>query len=195
MLKIFFLVTGLFIEEKIIINMRYIHKFKTDSDFQEEYSGEKYKEPWASWTVENDEVNYNKHPERMITVKTFQWIGEGQLEEVATIEYNGTDVSFEELMEPTFEAHGSRRGIRVEFCYEGDVFPFAHGISCVDFDKSTMGYNTAPVASSKPGEVILGEAGGPPSFEPGPPYDLQNERFADWMAGKTMVIQWGSVFC
>ena len=40
--------------------MRYIHKFKTDSDFQEEYNGEKYKEPWASWTVENDEVNYNR---------------------------------------------------------------------------------------------------------------------------------------
>ena len=187
--------TGLFIEEKIIINMRYIHKFKTDSDFQEEYSGEKYKEPWASWTVENDEVNYNKHPERMITVKTFQRISEGQLEEDATIEYNGTNVSFEELMEPTFEAHGSRGRIGVSFFYEDDTVPFALGYTCGNFDKSTMGYNTAPVALSKPGEVILGEAGGPPSFEPGPPYDLQNECFADWMVGKTMVIQWSETFC
>ena len=187
--------TGLFIEEKIIINMRYIHKFNTDSDFQGEYSGEKYKEPWASWTVENDEVNYNKHPERAITVKTFQVIGIGQLEEDATIEYNGTDVSFEELLEPTFEAHGSRGRISVAFYYEGDTIPFASGYTCGDFDKSTMGYNMAPIASSKPGEVILGDAGSRPPSGPEYPYDLQNERFADWMIGKTMVIQWGEVYC
>lgn len=181
--------------------MRYIHKFKTDSDFQEEYNGEKYKEPWASWTVENDEVNYNKHSERAITVKTFQVIGEGQLEEDATIEYNGTDVSFEELLEPTFEAHGSRGRISVAFYYEDDIVPFALGHTCGDFDKSTMGYNEdlegpdGAIKSSKPGEAVLGDAGGPSSSGSEYPYDLQNERFADWMAGKTMVIQWGGMFC
>ena len=179
--------------------MRYIHKFKTDSDFQEEYNGEKYKEPWASWTVENDEVNYNKREDGgVITVKTVKWLGEGQLEEDATIEYNGTDVSFEELLEPTFEAHGSRGRIMVGFYYEGDTIPFANGHTCNEnFDKSDMGYNEdlEAIKSSKPGEAILGDSS-PSSlstFEY--PYDLENERFADWMVGKTMVIQWREMFC
>lgn len=180
--------------------MRYIHKFKTDSDFQEEYNGEKYKEPWASWTVENDEVNYNKREDGgVITVKTVKWISEGQLEENATIEYNGTDVSFEELMEPAFEARGSRKAISVSFHYEDDATSFAAGSTCNEnFDKSDMEYvdpSEGLFASSKPGEAILGDSS-PSSlstFEY--PYDLQNERFADWMIGKTMVIQWGGMFC
>ena len=182
--------------------MRYIHKFKTDSDFQGEYNGEKYKEPWASWTVENDEVNYNKREDSgVITVKTVKWVSEGQLEENATIEYSGTDVSFEELLEPTFEADGSRGRIAVSFFYEDATVPLAMGQTCGDFDKSTMGYNEdledpdGAIKSSKPGEVILGDAGGPSSSGPEYPYDLQNERFADWLVGKTMVIQWGEMFC
>ena len=183
--------------------MRYIHKFKTDSDFQEEYNGEKYKEPWASWTVENDEVNYNKREDGgVITVKTVKWDIEGHLEENATIEYSGTDVSFEELMLPTFAAHGSSGQLSVGFYYENDPDPFANGHTCGNFDKSVMGYvdPSEVLTASKPGEVILGvgDAGdsGPSSPSTSEyPYDLQNERFADWMVGKTMIIQWGEMYC
>ena len=98
-------------------------------------------------------------------------------------------------MLPTFAAHGSSGRLSVRFYYENDTVPFALGHTCGDFDKSTMGYNMGPIASSKPGEVILGDAGGPSSSGPEYPYDLQNERFADWMVGKTMIIQWGEMFC
>lgn len=40
--------------------MKYLHKFNTVSEFDTVYSGENYIEPWVSYTVENQVVNYNK---------------------------------------------------------------------------------------------------------------------------------------
>lgn len=39
---------------------KYIHLFKTNSEFQDNYNGEDYHEPWLSLTQENMAVNYNK---------------------------------------------------------------------------------------------------------------------------------------
>ena len=41
--------------------MKYLHKYQTLSAFTEDYNGSGYTEPWISYTVENTEVNYNKH--------------------------------------------------------------------------------------------------------------------------------------
>lgn len=39
---------------------QYLHPFDTDAEFEAAYSGENYKEPWVSYTIENEEVNYNR---------------------------------------------------------------------------------------------------------------------------------------
>ena len=39
---------------------KYIHLYNVDSEFEEDYMGEGYGEPWVSRTLENDEINYNK---------------------------------------------------------------------------------------------------------------------------------------
>lgn len=39
---------------------KYLHTFDTDSQFEAEYTGPDYKEPWVSYTRENHEVNFNK---------------------------------------------------------------------------------------------------------------------------------------
>lgn len=40
--------------------MIYLHYFEDASAFTEAYNGEEYKEPWTSYTVENEKVDYNK---------------------------------------------------------------------------------------------------------------------------------------
>lgn len=40
--------------------MYHLHSYLTDSEFQAAYNGSDYNEPWASYTIEEEEVNYNK---------------------------------------------------------------------------------------------------------------------------------------
>ena len=40
--------------------MEYIHLYETEQQFNAEYDGSEYKEPWLSYTESEDEVNYNK---------------------------------------------------------------------------------------------------------------------------------------
>ena len=45
---------------------KYLHYFETVNEFNSAYTGEAYKEPWASYTEENDKVNYNKSEEEKL---------------------------------------------------------------------------------------------------------------------------------
>lgn len=60
--------------------MKYLHLFETVSAFTENRSGN-YEEPWASYTVENDKVDYNKtEDERLLdTPLTFEIISDGNI--------------------------------------------------------------------------------------------------------------------
>lgn len=40
---------------------KYIHIFNTTQEFENAYDGDKYIEPWVSYTRENEQVYYN-HP-------------------------------------------------------------------------------------------------------------------------------------
>lgn len=40
--------------------MEYLHLFETEAEFQQEYNGQNYHQPWVSYTVETGEVYYNK---------------------------------------------------------------------------------------------------------------------------------------
>lgn len=40
--------------------MEYLHLFETEAEFQQEYNGQNYHQPWVSYTVETGEVHYNK---------------------------------------------------------------------------------------------------------------------------------------
>ena len=55
----------------------YIRKYDTVSDFESEYYGADYYEPWVSATLEDDDVNYNKKPEEMCL--TFEILTNGKL--------------------------------------------------------------------------------------------------------------------
>lgn len=39
---------------------KYIHKFETTNELNAEYNGFDYKQPWVSYTVENDQMNYDQ---------------------------------------------------------------------------------------------------------------------------------------
>ena len=47
---------------------RFLHYYESDSDFQTDYNGEAYVEPWVSLTKENEDVNYNKKGDYTINV-------------------------------------------------------------------------------------------------------------------------------
>ena len=38
----------------------YIHLFSTTAEFNTAYTGTTYHEPWVSYTVQNEQVDYNK---------------------------------------------------------------------------------------------------------------------------------------
>ena len=40
---------------------KYIHRFNTTQEFENAYDGDKYIEPWVSYTRESGQVDYN-HP-------------------------------------------------------------------------------------------------------------------------------------
>jgi hypothetical protein len=40
--------------------MKYLHKYETVTAFTQDYNGTGYTEPWVSYTVENEGINYNK---------------------------------------------------------------------------------------------------------------------------------------
>lgn len=40
--------------------MEVVHLFQTNEDFENTYYGEKYKEPWLSYTIENESIGFNK---------------------------------------------------------------------------------------------------------------------------------------
>ena len=39
---------------------KYVHLFETQADFTAAYNGSEYQEPWVSYTIQNEEVDYNK---------------------------------------------------------------------------------------------------------------------------------------
>lgn len=39
---------------------RFLHKYQTLSDFNTDYNGSAYQEPWVSYTTQNEQVDYNK---------------------------------------------------------------------------------------------------------------------------------------
>jgi hypothetical protein len=40
--------------------MDYLHLFNGNADFEEEYEGPAYHEPWVSYTIDTEDVQYNK---------------------------------------------------------------------------------------------------------------------------------------
>ena len=51
----------------------YLHKFDTMSEFEEEYNGSNYYEPWVSAVVANEEVAFNKKDITAITLDNIVW--------------------------------------------------------------------------------------------------------------------------
>ncbi len=39
---------------------RFLHRYQTLSDFNTDYNGSAYQEPWVSYTTQNEQVDYNK---------------------------------------------------------------------------------------------------------------------------------------
>ena len=68
----------------------YIHLFESNSEYNEERESN-YKEPWVSYTVQNEKVNYNKSEyEKLLgTPLTFEITSNGTINWVAT--YDGTE--------------------------------------------------------------------------------------------------------
>ena len=54
-----------------------IHLFNTQSEFEEAYNGNKYIEPWVSYTEQEARVNYNKQYPKIIykitLTETTEW--------------------------------------------------------------------------------------------------------------------------
>ena len=42
---------------------KYLHLYETNSEFESDYNGEAYDEPWVSFTESTEEVHYNKSNE------------------------------------------------------------------------------------------------------------------------------------
>lgn len=59
----------------------YVHLFNTASQFDGEYNGDAYDEPWLSYTFENEKVNYNKtEKEKLIGEElTFEVLSDGYI--------------------------------------------------------------------------------------------------------------------
>jgi hypothetical protein len=73
--------------------MRYIHKFDTDTQFNEVYKGGSYNEPWVSYTEGEERVDYNKEkwPYGLLdTPLTFKILNGGNI--VWTIKHDKTIV-------------------------------------------------------------------------------------------------------
>ena len=49
---------------------KYIHRFNTTQEFENAYNGDKYIEPWVSYTRENEQVDYNYHIPPMEPIPT-----------------------------------------------------------------------------------------------------------------------------
>lgn len=49
---------------------KYIHRFNTTQEFENAYDGDKYIEPWVSYTRENEQVDYNHHIPPMEPIPT-----------------------------------------------------------------------------------------------------------------------------
>lgn len=49
--------------------MKYLHKYELESEFNDEYWGEAYIEPWVSLTSDIDRVDYNKKPSQGVAQK------------------------------------------------------------------------------------------------------------------------------
>ena len=58
----------IFIEKIIGMNQNehYLHFYRTDSEFEADYNGSVYHEDWVSYTLENEEVHYNKDLEMSV---------------------------------------------------------------------------------------------------------------------------------
>ena len=89
---------------------RYIHLYNTDSDFSGVYYGDDYNEPWLSFTIEAERINYNKSEyEKLLgTPLTFKIISAGTINWVAsnssftsTIEYKLNDGEWTEITSNT----------------------------------------------------------------------------------------------
>ena len=52
----------------------YFHKFDTVSEFEEEYNGENYCEPWVSVVVENGELAFNKIDVTAVSIVDLYWV-------------------------------------------------------------------------------------------------------------------------
>ena len=68
--------------------MIYLHYFEDASAFTEAYNGEEYKEPWTSYTVENEKVDYNKPKEYDKEYLTFNMLESGDVSWLTTDEDN-----------------------------------------------------------------------------------------------------------
>ena len=59
---------------KNILFMKYIHLFKTNSEFTEAYNGPDYIEPWLSLTEETMTIDSNKPKLTAITFGSITWV-------------------------------------------------------------------------------------------------------------------------
>ena len=83
--------------------MKYIHLYQTVEEFDTDYWGEKYLEPWVSLTVEDEKVDYNKKPIPPLTFKiisggTVGWFDTSEDHSARrTIEYKINDNDWVEI--------------------------------------------------------------------------------------------------
>lgn len=77
----------------------YIHLFETVAEFNEEYNGEGYHEPWVSYTIESSGLSYNKISDPLAVPLTIEMLQNGSINLYGTYSYslnNGEWVDIEE---------------------------------------------------------------------------------------------------
>lgn len=111
--------------------MNYIHRYETDAQFQAEFYGPNYKEPWVSYTKQTEKVKFNKTKEDLLgTPLTFDIVSGGSLLWKAnvssltkTIEYSKNDGAWTEITSTTAGTQISvSAGDTVKFRGDNDTY-------------------------------------------------------------------------
>ena len=94
--------------------MKYFRYYETAEDFKDDYYGEKYSEPWLSYTLPQEQVNYNKTEEEQMfhTMFSFEVISGGSIQWKRNQEFidNDASISYKKNDEPWVTAWTSLEG-------------------------------------------------------------------------------------
>ena len=94
--------------------MKYFRYYETAEDFKDEYYGEKYSEPWLSYTLPQEQVNYNKTEEEQMfhTMFSFEVISGGSIQWKRNTQFidNDASISYKKNDEPWVTAWTSLEG-------------------------------------------------------------------------------------